>query len=525
MWLTLVHAARECEAAACTALPAARFDAARLLLLCALLGACGRTKGRLASSDGGPEVDRREAGTLDDGSAIEVFLPGPDSALGDGPAMLDGSTIDASAPDADSALSGRPPDIYQGPLCGPPIEPCDELRRESVSNHIVWRNDAPSLALRPGQNEPFILYSEAEGGCFGALAQRSFAGAWDVTPTTGAMCAGALLFDSGGVGWAVFDDGEGGSAGLWEWNDAWLFHELLPASLSGGAHSFARDQGGGLHVAVRLTATAPLFPEGALPQLAGYARRSDVWTAAPVANLPEPYPSSLVLSPAGRAHLAFCGPSSGRGWSAYSVVPPAAAEEVAPCDGLTQVVRLAVTEVNGIEEPHLFFNRVVGSVEDGDQIVHATRRGGVWSLDTLVAGSAGSLCWSPATAGDQHCTVDYIEHWPLAAIAGSEGQVRFLFTTLHRMGERVVTCSQGAVPPVCGWKDVSRQFEGHLEIAWVDGDDIGHATVATSFTASAATMAVDSIGQIHIAAYDKTGYEDSSGSAVRYLVLRPGSRW
>ena len=442
--------------------------------------------------------------------------------------VQDGGAADASAAaDAAVAAADVPADLLAptlaGPLCGPPDRPCVVVRRETLLDGQVRRNDAPSIALRPADQVPFVLFSLPGGGFAGRLAQRLDSGAWQVTPTDAGLASGALVFDEEGRGWAVLYEGSDAGPRLWEWNGSWQARQPVPLWVPSGAHGFARDRRGGLHVA-GIMHSAVTTTVGGLPEtVAGYAHGAGDLTASSVSELPSSVVGpALALSAAGKAYLGFCA-LSGTRMSVFAVAPPAAAEEVAGCESAgpgLYVVRLAITEAGGVEAPHLFFGR--GFEGTRRELVHATRTAGGWEVTSLVRDEeVVPGCSTRPTVEGEVCDFDRVEHWPLSALAGDRGEVRFLYSRIRSFGRQVAHCGgfNG-----CTRELISFQFESRLELAWVDGAATGRAALAADFAAVSATMVRDTQGRIHVAAYDAAGFEKDYASVVRYLLLAPAGQ-
>ncbi len=466
---------------------------------------CGNTcDGRscgVVSCPGGHAVSAaRCIGTASNGCecvAVECVSPTPTRTV----------TPTPPPPPLPSAACGPALPRYAGSLCGPAQNPCVVLRDEAA----VAYGFGPIAVDAAGQ--PRIFSTTNLGNFVGHYATRSAAGTWTSEDVDIGVATAGFLVDPDGVPYVLATDSAVGTA-LWSRDDrGWrVVERVAGAVLVGGARSFARDDAGCLHAGAELLNGA------------GYARRHDTWgygligtPGATVAEAPV-----LALAPSGQPHLVFWEATAESGWVVRWAAPPLAAETVPPAGvtgqnglGIAVAVTASPNDVKGIGIPHLLFNRYFTSETGGQglELVYAVRQAaGTWSVRSVARGSPDQFAFPQAcgvaTHFGQTCSYTYDTYLPVAVVPSGNGEVRLLYA---RQKAQVDATSQ-CFGCVCQWQWQSvRTVEGSLEVAWPDGEQLGHATLVDGIVTYGGTAVIDDGGRIQLAVGDN--------GALRYLMI------
>lgn len=466
---------------------------------------CGNTcDGRscgVVSCPGGHAVSAaRCVGVASDGCeciAVECMSPTPTRTV----------TPTAPPPPLPSAACGPALPRYAGSLCGPPQNPCVVLRDEAVAAYGF----GPIAVVAAGQ--PRIFFTTSLGNFVGHYATRSAAGTWTSEDVAIGVATAGFVVDPDGTPYVLATDSAAGSA-LWSRDDrGWRVVERVEgAVLVGGEHGFARDDAGCFHAGAELLNGA------------AYARRHDTWGYAlvgtPDATVAEA--PVLALAPSGRPHLVFWEATAESGWVIRWAAPPLAAETIPPTGatgqnglGIALAVTAAPNDVDGFGIPHLLFNRYFTSEAGGQgvELAYAVRHAdGTWSVRSVARGSPDQFAFAQACGVASHfgetCSYTYDTYVPVAVVASGNGEVRLLYA---RQTAQVDATSQ-CFGCVCQWQWQSlRTVGGSLEVAWPDGEQVGHATLVDGIVTYGGTAVIDDGGRIQLAVGDN--------GALRYLMI------
>jgi hypothetical protein len=187
---------------------------------------------------------------------------------------------------------------------------------------------------------------------------------------------------------------------------------------------------------------------------------------------------------------------------------------------------------NPAGKPHVVFQAVLAN--GNSAVVYATRTGpSEWTPTTIVQDSPSTaqspcLATTPAAAGDT-CGYDYTTHQPVAITASEGGDVRIFFAARHFAGTLVAQCVSGVDGPVCNWSPPSPGAETDaVSVAWLTASTVQTAPLAMTNQPSAATVAIDSTGVMHLALYDAVTSLTNTGSttvfSTRYLRVGPAGQ-
>ena len=108
--------------------------------------------------------------------------------------------------------------------------------------------------------------------------------------------------------------------------------------------------------------------------------------------------------------------------------------------------------------------------------------------------------------------------------SSATGSVRFFYVTHRTYGMVKAQCTGGGNGGECTWADTVWKVEYHdLKVGWPTGASIETAEVGGvpgyGFNPSAATLAVDSLGQVHVGLYEPS--DTGEGSVVKYALIGP----
>jgi hypothetical protein len=248
------------------------------------------------------------------------------------------------------------------------------------------------------------------------------------------------------------------------------------------------------------------------------------WTVTPLPDkVSQRFP--IALSSTNRMHMAYWTSGSGSWelrWAVASQLP-----EVIDSigNGLGNAyLGLSVTPPgagNPDGQPHVLYAKPIGGGTNF-QIIYATRNAPTFWDKTVIDTdelAGAQQCYNQPQMLGETCAFDYYEVRPLGVASTPSGEVRLFYQKVHRQGSLIADCPGG--PPICYWMPDSDSSTGDLMVAWIEPNQtVGTAVLADKFSAYGATLVVDTIGHIHLAAYSSdpalSGYPP-----VRYLQFGP----
>lgn len=409
-------------------------------------------------------------------------------------------------------MPGQP--AYAGPLCGPPGMPCKLLADENVQSPPAFRNDAPAVTADLNC-EPQLAFSVAENGFHGFHARRDDAGQFVVDETPFEFASGGIAVGADGVTYVLAYAGAFNAAMFRRGPAGWDAGVPLPGSNFAFARGFARDAGGILHVGSSNKENSAIH--------AIFDPAASTFAVALLAPVGTPQ-VALGLGPDGAPHLAYWSAVNGM-WVLNWNSPPQIPEEAVPLNGGSldigsQMHSIAVTpdpmEPSGA--PHILVLRNT-AVSEAQELVHATRYAGQWSYmaidqEKIVGASHCNL--GPKQAGET-CDYDYEEIIPIGIVASQGGDSIAVYNKVHRMGTLVSDCMD---PNFCFWQPLADNSTGQIVTATFNGEAlVAQGSVGANAIIQSGTAAIDTIGRVHIALYDRP--PGQNGSTARYLLVGP----
>lgn len=429
-----------------------------------------------------------------------------------------GTTTTTTTTTGGGGEGGAPPEVcdpslppYDGPLCGPAGAPCSVLADEVLPSPPSFRNDAPAIAV-DGSCVPHAAYSVAEGGFHGFYARREAPGTWSQEETPFPIATVSMTAAPDGTPFLLAYDGNGSTA-LWNRTSGqWVGGTAIPGQAFVNAGAMERDAGGVFIAAVRA---------GDAVQIARY---DSGWSVSP-ANATAPVRVPMALSPDGTPHIPYWDSGSGT-WMLRWVAPPGASEIAAPLGSNSlgmeaQQQAIAVTPPDGQNptgRPHLLFVRPQAGNPSRQELVYATRQGaGAWNVFVVdQESSQGSFCHAQPQVAGETCDFDFDGIAPLGLVASRGGDVRLLFERFHYMGTYVSECFE---PQFCFWQTQTDLSTGQIVVGWMGGNQQAEKVpVVNDIMARSATVRLDALGRMHIAAYD-TYPPTQGGTTVRYVQI------
>lgn len=411
-------------------------------------------------------------------------------------------------------MPGQP--FYAGPLCGDPSMPCKLFNDEMLQSPPSFRNDAPAVAADPNC-EPQIMYSTAEGGFKGFYAKRGPGNAQFVEEQTPFPFAfGGLAVGSDGAAFALAYGGAFNVTMYRYGEGGWDAGSPLPGENLAYPRGLARSENGTLHVGARAKDDTVLY--------ALFDPVASSWSAAPLGSSGTAQ-VALAVTPAGTPHLAYWDSiPGGGGWALFWATPGFAPEIAAPLNGNTlesasQLHSIAVAPDASSQDgaPHILMVRNVAG-GNTQEIVVVLRNGGSWLITAIDQEKVANvkLCnFIPMNTGEL-CDFDYEEIFPIGIVASQGGEVLALYNKVNRIGTMVANCND---PMFCYWMPQSDNSTGQINVAkFKDGALTAQGSVAVSTIIQSGAAALDTIGRVHIALYDRL---PNQGSTVRYLLLGP----
>jgi hypothetical protein len=192
---------------------------------------------------------------------------------------------------------------------------------------------------------------------------------------------------------------------------------------------------------------------------------------------------------------------------------------------VSQIIGIATTAPdaeNPSGKPHVVFMHTLPS--GGSEVVYATRTGpSQWTPVSIVQDSPAVTNKNPcdastATATGQTCNYDYVNHQPIGIAASQSGDVRIFYGVRHYTGTVVAQCYPSQSGLVCNWNSNGTGTQTDtLGVAWVAGGVVSTTDLAATNQPSAATVAIDTTGVMHLALYDALTMANTTTFSTRYL--------
>jgi hypothetical protein len=406
--------------------------------------------------------------------------------------------------------------LYGGPLCGPPELPCNLLADELVHDTYAGRNEAPGVAL--DENDiPHFIFSVAQSGYQGFYARREAPNTFLVEQTPFSVARGGIAVDDLGTVYILADGADDGVGMFTRSQGQWSNAQVLEGQLLASASGLAKDEKGHLHVGMSAGQSIALYSR--------YDMALQSWLGIEQLGSQGEYRVPIAVTPAGDAHMAYW-LAQNETWVLHWQTSKQPSEPVVSLpsgtglSGPSEMHRIALTpdDANGCGGvPHLLVVRSIADAPNGNEIVHAVRKSpGGWDIVPIDQEDIAAVqsCGPPMATGDT-CTYEYEEIIPIGIVASQNGQVRVIYNKVHHLGTFVAECQQID----CLWTNQSDSSIGQLIVSGV-GPGAVKSVVSNAIAVEGATVALDTIGRIHIAAYD---YEPpaSFGTRVRYLLIGP----
>jgi hypothetical protein len=192
---------------------------------------------------------------------------------------------------------------------------------------------------------------------------------------------------------------------------------------------------------------------------------------------------------------------------------------------LPQVIGIATSApdaANPAGKPHVVFTQTLAS--GGTEVVYATRTGpSQWTTVSIVQDSSigdNPCAESSPTSAAPTCSYDYTIHQPIGIAASQSGDARVFFAARHFQGTLTAQCVPATSAPECMWNQEGFGPETDtLSVAWITGSSVSTTDLATTHEPSAATIAVDAAGAMHIALYDAVTVPGTTTFSTRYLRI------
>jgi hypothetical protein len=373
---------------------------------------------------------------------------------------------------------------------------------------------APTVAL-DGSGNPHVLTVLGWGTT--TYSSRDAAGEWSSESTSLPTYSGALAICGNGQPLAVVSDGNFNTT-LWARGDGWSQVNQLPGRVGIYGQGLAVDGSGALQAA--------LWGE----QNDSVATFAGSWTAQDGPAMFDAFAPVISVSATSTAHVAYWARPTGNSPQEIELlwwISPSAPEVVATGGStqLSDVIGLVTTApdaANPDGKPHLVFEVADGSGDS--QLVYATRTGpSRWTTTTIVQDTPFTLanpCGSTTASAGMTCSYDYTNHQPVGITASQSGDVRVFFAARHFAGTLTAQCESGTNPSVCSWSPENPAAETDtISVAWVSGGSVQTVPLTTTNQPSAATVAVDATGVMHLALYDALTSGYTTLVSTRYLRI------
>jgi hypothetical protein len=378
---------------------------------------------------------------------------------------------------------------------------------------------APTVAL-DGSCNPHVLTVLAWSKT--TYSSRDAAGAWSSESTSLPSYSGALALGANGQPLAVVSDGNFNTT-LWARGEGWSQVNQLPGLVGIDGQGLAIDGTGALHAAL------------SGEQNDSVATFAGSWTVQGGPAVFDALPPVIAVSATSTAQVAsWTRPTSNppqgmelRWWTSPSAPEVVATGGSGGSMGVSEIIGIVTTAAdvaNPDGKPHLVFEVAQGSGDS--QLVYATRTGpSQWTTTTIVQDTTlANPCNSTIASAGMTCSYDYTNHQPVGITASQSGDVRVFFAARHFAGTLTVQCESGP-NPACSWSPQSPAAETDtISVAWVSGGSVQTVPLTTTNQPSAATVAVDATGVMHLALYEAVTNGDTTNGyttvfSTRYLRI------
>ena len=444
--------------------------------------------------DGDPSGDGDGEPPTGDGDGEPAGDGDGEPATGDG----DGDPDDPSA-----ECDARAIEPYAGPLCGPDELPCQLVADQELSPP-TFRNGLPSLGLG-SECRPHLLFADGPGVVYGRYNDG-----WQLEPAPADALSGAMVVDPE-TEVAVVALNEGAHViSTWTLDGEWTQHAGLEGSVL--ARGLVRSPSG--------SALAAYVDEG---ELSYGTFDGQNWVLLPQGG--DFLHANIGVSRVGQAHIV--GWSDAAGWQLVWDRPGMLGGQTIVDYGSNSLAedQVAIAILGGdqdapLGQPHLLHALAEPEPDDGIRLAYSVRIGpDSWTTEAFADEEVTNGCNLPPPDADSQCNYDTVELHPLGVVTSESGEVRLLWSRIHRLWTLGGECIDGD----CFWVPTDDASVGELWISWPTDEGIESALVGESFAEKAA-LALDPGGRIHVLTYDRRmqGGVDE-GPSIHYFRIEPES--
>lgn len=374
-----------------------------------------------------------------------------------------------------------------------------------------FRNGSPALALDP-DCDPQILFSLAEGGYSGFHGIRRDDG-WAVSPTPAGFARASYVLDDAGIGYSLTG---GGAFELWGHafglgTRGW---SSLPA-IGFEGHTRA----GNLIMGERGSVQGTVVDRSGNLYLMTLGELA--WASTPTGISTSSTAFRTSPGDSGTPHVTTFSTADGA-WQLEWWTPDTGAEVAAPLGSsslgaVAQAFDLAVGASNrgnpgGV--PHILLGREGDTACNQPMSVVSRNADGTWSEASIptIPDATCDRCDRMADGPGDVCEYDWVDFMPFAVLVSQGGDVAALYTRRHWTGTQVAECDGR----FCFWAGGSSENTSDLYLARPSFRSPVLLMEDDAWFSDGRTM-VDSLGRIHIAAYD----QGTTRLTVRYVRLDP----